>query len=56
MSTLTECCDIDLARDKLAAFKKNMEGIRGVIEAILKNERADFDPGDFKRMERVARE
>ena len=37
-------------------FKKNMKETRGVIEAILEDELADFDPEDFKRIEKLARE
>ena len=33
-----------------------MEEIRGVLKAILEDELADFDPEDFRRMERLGRE
>lgn len=33
-----------------------MVEICGVLEAILEDELADFDPEDFKRMEKLARE
>ena len=33
-----------------------MEEIRGVLKAILEDELADFDPEDFRRMERLGRD
>lgn len=33
-----------------------MEEIRGVLEANLEDELADFDPEDFKRMDKLSRE
>lgn len=48
--------DIHLTYNKLTEFKKNMKETRGVSEAILEDELTDFDPEDFKRMEKLARE
>lgn len=48
--------DIDRCQHILARFRRNMEEIRGVLEAMLDDELADFDPEEFKRMEKLAKE
>lgn len=40
----------------LAHLKKVWEELRGVLEAVLEDELADFDPEDFKRLEKVDRQ
>lgn len=35
---------------RLAYFKQEWEEILGVLEAVLEDEIADFDPEDFKRL------
>lgn len=39
----------------MEAFKKHMQEIEGVLEAYLEDEMADFDPKEFKRMEKMCR-
>lgn len=39
-------------RRKLEHFRAKMGAIRGVLEAIKEGELGDFNPEDFKRMER----
>ena len=41
---------------RLAYFKQELEEIRGVLEAFLEDEMADFDPADFKRLEKEDRQ
>lgn len=40
---------------RLAYFKQEWEEIRGVLEAVLKDEMADFDSEDFKSLEKEDR-
>lgn len=41
---------------RLAYFKQEWEEIRGVLEAVLEDEMADFDQEDFKRLEKEDRQ
>ena len=41
---------------RLSYFKQEWEEIRGVLEAVLEDEMADFDQEDFKRLEKVDRQ
>ena len=45
--------DIKLVMCKLQRFEDQMVEIRGVLEAELDDEMADFDREDFKRMENL---
>ena len=51
-----EYIDIDLESIKLGEFRRNMEENRDVLEGIKEDELADFDPEDFKRIEKLVRE
>ena len=51
-----EWLDIWMGWSRLAYFKQEWEEIRDVFEAILEDEMADFDPEDFKRLEKEDRQ
>lgn len=54
--TQAELLDIRTSRTRLAWLREQLEEIRGVLEVMLEDEMADFDPEDLKRMEKEDRQ